>query len=305
MTGSRQPFIDFISNRVAESGSEFLVYFRRLRSNKVGRPVIDLSLPSGRGVRFTDVSFATLCGNPTSQPPSRSQGLRAPQVQVAFPRLAGVPDKARADYGFFKSPSQLQTSTLSLPLQEGSPHRTVLHTPHLPLLRGVRTGLFFPTLISMLIPTLSKPNLARGALLLVLGVLPTAVHSLTSYANDFVDPDYIVGKQFPTNTVIAQKIIVQWADQYATLGPWSTCLALLTSQGFRSVLKFEPLRCHEQDYCPTDGRQTHLHELVAVLVAGLFRRRKHHCAPRGTKYAPIADSSHSTASDVAHSLCPM
>ena len=76
----------------------------------------------------------------------------------------------------------------------------------------------------MLIPTLAKSNLARGALLLVLGVLPTAVHSLTSYANDFVDPDYIVGKQFPANTVIAQKTIVQWADQYATLGPWSMCL---------------------------------------------------------------------------------
>ena len=76
----------------------------------------------------------------------------------------------------------------------------------------------------MLIPTLAKQNLARGALLLILGALPTVVHSLTSYANDFVDPDYIIRKQFPTNTVIAQKTIVQWANQYATLGPWSTCL---------------------------------------------------------------------------------
>jgi len=80
----------------------------------------------------------------------------------------------------------------------------------------------------MLMPMLSKSSLAYGALLLVLGALPTVVHSLTSYANDFVDPDYIVGKQFPANTVIAQKIIVQWADQYAALGPWSTCL---TPQG--------------------------------------------------------------------------
>ena len=78
----------------------------------------------------------------------------------------------------------------------------------------------------MSMPTLSKSNLARGALLLVLGPFPTVVHSLTSYANDFVDPDYIVGKQFPANTVIAQKTIVQWANQYATLGPWSTRLAL-------------------------------------------------------------------------------
>ncbi|KAF9648312.1 chondroitin AC/alginate lyase [Thelephora ganbajun] len=73
----------------------------------------------------------------------------------------------------------------------------------------------------MLIPTLSKPNLARGALVLVLGALPTAVHSLTSYANDFVDPDYIVGRKFPANTAIAQKTIVRWANEYATLGPWS------------------------------------------------------------------------------------
>lgn len=76
----------------------------------------------------------------------------------------------------------------------------------------------------MLLPTLSKPSLACGALLLVLGALPTAVHSLTSYANDFVDPDYIVAKQFPANTVVAQRTIVQWADEYATLGPWSTYL---------------------------------------------------------------------------------
>ena len=76
----------------------------------------------------------------------------------------------------------------------------------------------------MLVPTLFKPSLACGALLLVLGALPTAVHSLTSYANDFVDPDYVVGKQFPANTVVAQRTIVQWADEYATLGPWSTCL---------------------------------------------------------------------------------
>jgi len=81
----------------------------------------------------------------------------------------------------------------------------------------------------MLIPSLSKSNLARGTLLLVLGALPTAVHSLTSYANEFVDPDYIVEKQFPPNTVIAQNTIVQWANEYATLGPWSMCSALLLS----------------------------------------------------------------------------
>lgn len=79
----------------------------------------------------------------------------------------------------------------------------------------------------MLTQTLSKSNLARCVLLLVLGAFPITVHSLTSYANDFIDPDYIVGRKFPPNTEIAQKTIVQWADQYATLGPWSMCFALL------------------------------------------------------------------------------
>lgn len=74
----------------------------------------------------------------------------------------------------------------------------------------------------MLMPTFPKLNLACGALLLALGALPTVVHSLTSYANDFVDPDYIAAKNFPANTAIAQKIIIQWADEYAALGPWST-----------------------------------------------------------------------------------
>ena len=81
-----------------------------------------------------------------------------------------------------------------------------------------------------MIPTLSKPNL--GALLLVLGALPTVVHALTSYANDFVDPDYIVGRSFPANTVIAQNTIVQWADQYAALGPWSASLLTSSHESF-------------------------------------------------------------------------
>ena len=140
-------------------------------------------------------------------------------------------------------------------------------------------------------PTLSKPSMIYGALLLVLGALPTAVHSLTSYANDFVDPDYIVGKKFPANTVIAQKTIVQWADQYAALGPWSMCLALLStsSGGFPekplSLLTFDRSRCDEQEHHSAHGRQAHVHELVAVLVAGLLERRKYYSAPRPRRFA--------------------
>lgn len=159
----------------------------------------------------------------------------------------------------------------------------------------------------MMMSTHSKSNLACGALLFVLGTLTTAVHSLTSYANDFVDPDYIIGKQFPTNTVIAQKTIVQWADQYATLGPWSMCLALaqLPAGVFLSILTFKPSRCHEQEHRSTYGRQAHIHELVTILVAGLFKRGKHHRAPRGPRFARAANSTYSTISDAAYSLCPM
>lgn len=128
---------------------------------------------------------------------------------------------------YFFHPFNFKLRPPSQPSQKGLPHRDTSHTPRWPLPRGVQTNSFCLAWITMLIPTLTKSNLARGALFLVLGALPTAVHSLTSYANDFVDPDYIVGKKFPNNTVIAQKIIVQWADQYAAMGPWSTCSALL------------------------------------------------------------------------------
>ncbi|KAF9781242.1 chondroitin AC/alginate lyase [Thelephora terrestris] len=73
----------------------------------------------------------------------------------------------------------------------------------------------------MPILTHPKSQLARGILSLILGALPTTVYSLTSYANDFVDPNYILGRNFPANTAIAQKTILKWADQYAALGPWS------------------------------------------------------------------------------------
>jgi hypothetical protein len=52
------------------------------------------------------------------------------------------------------------------------------------------------------------------------GVAP-AVHSLTSYANDFVDPDYILSKHFNSFTSEAQSSIIQWADDLTSQGPWS------------------------------------------------------------------------------------
>ena len=161
----------------------------------------------------------------------------------------------------------------------------------------------------MPIPTLSKSHLARGALLLILG-LPTTVHSLTSYANDFVDPNYIVGKKFPAHTAIAQKTIVQWANQYAVLGPWSMWFDLLISshdlvEGPRSILTSGSSRCHEQDHRSTHRRQTHVHELVAVLVAGLFWCGKHDRVARKGRFERLIDFGHSSSSDVTRSLHEM
>jgi hypothetical protein len=55
-----------------------------------------------------------------------------------------------------------------------------------------------------------------------------AVHSLadlnigfTSYDNDFIEPSYILGKNWNATTVVAQESIVQWADLLAAQGPWS------------------------------------------------------------------------------------
>lgn len=42
-----------------------------------------------------------------------------------------------------------------------------------------------------------------------------------SYANVFVDPNYIVARQFANNTVAARQTIVSWAQELAAQGPWS------------------------------------------------------------------------------------
>lgn len=44
---------------------------------------------------------------------------------------------------------------------------------------------------------------------------------VTSYANDFVNPDYVLAKNFNTDTAGAQQTIVQWANTLAAQGPWS------------------------------------------------------------------------------------
>ncbi len=61
-----------------------------------------------------------------------------------------------------------------------------------------------------------------------------AVHSLadlnvgfSSYANDFIEPSYILGKNWSATTVVAQESIVQWADLLAAQGPWCASIRFL------------------------------------------------------------------------------
>lgn len=42
-----------------------------------------------------------------------------------------------------------------------------------------------------------------------------------SYANDFVDPDFIVKGNFGNNTLAAQNTIIEWAKETAAGGPWA------------------------------------------------------------------------------------
>jgi hypothetical protein len=44
-----------------------------------------------------------------------------------------------------------------------------------------------------------------------------------SYANVFVDPNFIVARQFANNTLAAQQTIISWAQELAGQGPWSAC----------------------------------------------------------------------------------
>ncbi|KAJ7591609.1 hypothetical protein C8J56DRAFT_754894, partial [Mycena floridula] len=47
-----------------------------------------------------------------------------------------------------------------------------------------------------------------------------ALKNFTAYANDFVDPDFILSRNFALSTAGAQDTIIGWADQLASQGPW-------------------------------------------------------------------------------------
>lgn len=58
------------------------------------------------------------------------------------------------------------------------------------------------------------------SLSLILLVLAGSVQAYVSYANDFVDPDFIIGGNFANNTRAAQNTIIEWAKETAAGGPW-------------------------------------------------------------------------------------
>ncbi|KAJ7641334.1 chondroitin AC/alginate lyase [Roridomyces roridus] len=47
------------------------------------------------------------------------------------------------------------------------------------------------------------------------------IQPFTNYANDFVNPDYIVSGKFANTTLGAQRSIIAWAEQLSASGPWS------------------------------------------------------------------------------------
>jgi hypothetical protein len=44
--------------------------------------------------------------------------------------------------------------------------------------------------------------------------------AFTSYYNDFIEPNYVLGGNWSTTTVVARQSIIQWADWLAAQGPW-------------------------------------------------------------------------------------
>jgi predicted 3-demethylubiquinone-9 3-methyltransferase (glyoxalase superfamily) len=62
-----------------------------------------------------------------------------------------------------------------------------------------------------------------SAILCCLLFLGNGAQAAVSYANVFVDPNYIVARQFPNNTLAAQQTIIDWAQELVSKGPWSAC----------------------------------------------------------------------------------
>lgn len=72
----------------------------------------------------------------------------------------------------------------------------------------------------------------------VLLVSTSVVQALVSYANDFVDPDYIVKGDFGQHTLAAQSTIADWAKESVVGGPWCARLFAVIRGGRLSHLSF-------------------------------------------------------------------
>ena len=55
----------------------------------------------------------------------------------------------------------------------------------------------------------------------VLAIAPAILaFEYEDYDSDFLNPSYILAKNFPTSTAAAQQPVVEWADYLAAQGPW-------------------------------------------------------------------------------------
>ncbi|KAI0317023.1 chondroitin AC/alginate lyase [Amylostereum chailletii] len=96
------------------------------------------------------------------------------------------------------------------------------------------------------------------SLLFLLVGLCAGVLSFEDYFNEFIDPSYILGGNFPNTTIAAQRSIVQWADELTAQGPWS----VITSKPFNApsgdphdYLSWAP---YWWDNCSDTGNKTEL-----------------------------------------------
>lgn len=85
---------------------------------------------------------------------------------------------------------------------------TVLAPSQPPSFQGCGSSFIFMLRLAIVIALLSVRSLAD------LNV------AFISYYNDFIDPSYILGKNWSRTTVVAQQSIIQWADWLAAQGPW-------------------------------------------------------------------------------------
>lgn len=120
------------------------------------------------------------------------------------------------------------------PLQTGhkDERRPFAHATSAPPQKGVEVGSRAAVHLSLPVPCTSAmwtSSRRPGSLFVVAACLYSLpiVHSFTSYANDFVDPQYILSKAFPWDTIEAQQTIIAWANESASYGPWSMWLLSL------------------------------------------------------------------------------